>query len=169
MVSMRDVQKKMQEMGAYPGSEPTQFKKMTANELVQRLIHLPPGQEIGMSDFYGGGCQLIILNEDGGADGVIWDELEVEDKKGEQVKDSTKEHIEVVESASLQEKQVLMLAYQFHKTANQRKGQALMNALRRAAPELYTIMSESPNDPFHDDGKLQLAFDELGFKIRRFW
>jgi hypothetical protein len=161
---LEDVAKKF---GMNPNIEPTKFVRMTANDLIQRLIHIPPGKEVGMSDFFGGGCQLITLDEDGNADGVIWDELEVD--KGETVKQESKDHIAVVNSASLQEKQVLMLAYQFHKTANQRKGQALMNALRRAAPELYTIMSESPNDPFHDDGKLQLAFDELGFKIRRFW
>jgi hypothetical protein len=161
---LEDVAKKF---GMNPNVEPTKFVRMTANDLIQRLIHIPPGKEVGMSDFFGGGCQLITLDENGGADGVIWDELEVD--KGEIVKQESKDHIAVVNSASLQEKQVLMLAYQFHKTANQRKGQALMNALRRAAPELYTIMSESPNDPFHDDGKLQLAFDELGFKIRRFW
>jgi hypothetical protein len=160
---LEDVAKKF---GMNPNAEPTKFVRMTANDLIQRLIHIPPGKEVGMSDFFGGGCQLITLAEDGTADGVIWDELEVD--KGDTVKESSKEHIEVLNKASEQEREVLRVAYQFLQQ-NQRKGQALMNALRLRAPELYHILTGSPNDPFHDDSKLQVALDELGFKIRRFW
>jgi hypothetical protein len=161
---LEDVAKKF---GMNPSVEPTKFVKMTANDLIQRLIHIPPGKEVGMSDFFGGGCQLITLNDEGMADGVIWDELEVD--KGEQVKDSTKEHIAVVEQANENEKAVLRVAYQFMTTGSQRKGQALMNALRLKAPELYDILTGTDKDPFYNDDKLQVALDELGFKIRRFW
>jgi hypothetical protein len=147
-------------------SEPTKFKKMTANELIQRLIHIPPGQEIGLFVLSNESAVLGLVGKDDDLAAVIWDELEEE--KGDEVKTATAEHIAVVETANENEKAVLRVAYQFLQQ-NQRKGQALMNALRMKQPELYDILSGTDKDPFYNDDKLQDALSELGFKIRRFW
>jgi hypothetical protein len=77
-------------------------------------------------------------------------------------KQSTLEHIQVREAALEIQRKVFMLTYQF-KQLDQRRGQALMNALRTAAPDLYEILSGSPEDCFYDDSKFFDAIAALGF------
>lgn len=78
-------------------------------------------------------------------------------------KTSTEDRIEVVRAAVRLERAVFGAALQFRNLMHQRKGQALMNALRCEAPELYDILAGTPQDCFHDDNRYHLTIEELGF------
>ena len=62
-----------------------------------------------------------------------------------------------------EENRVLRVAGEFYRQSDQRKGQALMNALRYESPELYTIISGTPIDCFYDDRKVPAVLEELGY------
>lgn len=79
------------------------------------------------------------------------------------MKESTETRIQIINDAQRIEKEVLGAAYQFSEIMGQRKGQALMNGLRHKAPELYEILSGTPNDCFFDDRKVPATLAELGF------
>lgn len=49
-----------------------------------------------------------------------------------------------------------------YRTAEQRKGQAMMNALRRVAPELYDEVSGTSRDCFYRDDQVFALRDWLG-------
>lgn len=66
------------------------------------------------------------------------------------------------------ERRIVEEAHQNYTMYRQRKGQALMNALRTEAPELYEIISGTPADCFYRDEKVSLVMDELGFKTKIF-
>ena len=48
------------------------------------------------------------------------------------------------------------------RTTDQRKGQALMNALRRVAPILYDMVSGTDADCFYDDNRIGAFLDTMG-------
>jgi len=76
---------------------------------------------------------------------------------------NTEAHIQVVQDTRELERQILRAAWQRFELMGQRKGQALMNALRDVAPELYEIISGTDDDCFYDDGKIDQTFGVLGF------
>jgi hypothetical protein len=76
--------------------------------------------------------------------------------------------MEVAVAAWKLEEQILTRATDNVRIKHQRKGQALMNALKIEAPDLYEIISGSMIDCFHDDSKVTLVMVELGFVRRHF-
>jgi hypothetical protein len=50
----------------------------------------------------------------------------------------------------------------FYRSRDNRKGQAMMNALREVAPELYDEITGSYYDCFYNDGKVGAFRDYLG-------
>lgn len=79
------------------------------------------------------------------------------------MKTSTEQRIEVIRDTDRLERKIFAAALQFRNLMRQRKGQALMNALRCEAPELYDILTDTNADCFYDDTRYPLTLSELGF------
>lgn len=84
------------------------------------------------------------------------------------MKEATATRVQMLKDFWALEDRVFRAAYEFRRIQGQRRGQALMNGLRIQAPELYEILTGSPNDCFYDDSKVAGALSELGFTRREF-
>lgn len=84
------------------------------------------------------------------------------------MKAATETRIQIINDGREIERSVLGATYEFWKLMGQRKGQALMNALRHKAPELYDIISGTDADCFYKDEVIPYTLSELGFTINIF-
>lgn len=71
-------------------------------------------------------------------------------------------NIETLETVVLEE------AHKNYSKKSQRKGQALMNALRKHAPDWYEALTGTAHDCFYDDKKISETLAVIGFSSKSF-